>query len=333
MKIQFNETVNISNELITYLKRSYKKEVPYTIEMIQNKFVSDYDNVIKYYQPIINYHELIEQYGIVRNQSFDLLFKPFPFNEDFCLVSFFEEKDNLEESEILFKLTEIVGTSITSKDNFIDELIKETTLDPETKYKIMLILFDYNSIRTIFQEYMAHYHELIIMLEKEISFDILEFKQFIDEKDVLRSVLKRIPKDHSFEEVIIEPIVLFENEMNVYLRDFGSDVLIVKISKGKLKIDQCLELSESLDERFLNSIKVLGEDTKFRILKSCSREAKYGAQLADELNIGTATISYHMQNLIASNYVETNVVKRRIYYKTNLEKIREDINLIDFIFV
>ncbi len=86
------------------------------------------------------------------------------------------------------------------------------------------------------------------------------------------------------------------------------------------------------DEEFgnyaLQAMKLLGDRSKFEIL-SCIRDGEaYGSKLAKHLNLTTATVSYHMNALVAAGLVEIKRVHNRVYYRTNKTALKEVLDYI-----
>ncbi len=75
------------------------------------------------------------------------------------------------------------------------------------------------------------------------------------------------------------------------------------------------------DTRLCKMLKVMGDKSKFEILRLVSEEAKYGQQLAAALEISTATISHHMAQLEETELIRVERDSNRIYYSLNRETV------------
>lgn len=64
-------------------------------------------------------------------------------------------------------------------------------------------------------------------------------------------------------------------------------------------------------------LKLLGDESKFQILTYIRDKEAYGSELAKHLNLTTATVSHHMNALLAAGLVEIKRIDTRIYYTTN----------------
>lgn len=70
-------------------------------------------------------------------------------------------------------------------------------------------------------------------------------------------------------------------------------------------------------------LKLLGDKSKFEILSYIRDREAYGSELAKHLNLTTATVSHHMNALLAAGLVELKRVDNRIYYLSNKKALEE----------
>jgi DNA-binding transcriptional ArsR family regulator len=75
------------------------------------------------------------------------------------------------------------------------------------------------------------------------------------------------------------------------------------------------------DERICKTLRILSDTSKYEILKSIRDKPAYGQELADQLNLSTATISHHMSTLINSGFIQLEKRTNRIYYQMDKEKV------------
>lgn len=70
-------------------------------------------------------------------------------------------------------------------------------------------------------------------------------------------------------------------------------------------------------EHMYTGLKLLGDESKFEILRCISHRPAYGAQLAKELKLSTPTISYHMQALLNAQFITCEKQNNRLYFQMN----------------
>ena len=78
----------------------------------------------------------------------------------------------------------------------------------------------------------------------------------------------------------------------------------------------------------LQILKLLSDKSKFDILSSIKEHPAYGAQLARQMNLTTATISYHMSALIQERLIELDRTNNRIYYRMNKKTVSDFIEYL-----
>ncbi len=88
-------------------------------------------------------------------------------------------------------------------------------------------------------------------------------------------------------------------------------------------------LSEEEAKMFL---KVIGDESKFSILKMIRSKPAYGNEIATELGLTTATISYHMSMMAGLGLVKHISVGNKIYYQLDLEILKRYLKAIESAF-
>ena len=82
-------------------------------------------------------------------------------------------------------------------------------------------------------------------------------------------------------------------------------------------------------KRLINLLKLLADESKFEILALLKERRRYGGELAQELKLTTATISYHMGILAGSGLVTLQKEMNRVYYELDEKAIRKILDQIE----
>ena len=82
-------------------------------------------------------------------------------------------------------------------------------------------------------------------------------------------------------------------------------------------------------KRLINLLKLLADESKFEILALLKERRRYGGELAQELKLTTATISYHMSILTESGLVTLKKEMNRVYYELDEKAIRKILDQIE----
>lgn len=329
MLFEVIDFIDIYSELKKYFQLFYKKEVPYKKEILQEQFPDTYETLFAFYEQTFSYHEIIQAFGITIDTDFELLFHPFTFNNNACLASILSTESSITEEEKLLTLNDLLNKNYTNTNQVLDYLLTDNNLNVESKYRLILYLNHSDDLVEKLANYMAQYTPLIELLNKEVDNFLADFNHTYDEQKFHQYLANHFPELASYDSFTIRPVMLFENSFTVSLKNFDTSILFIDLSNHYLEISAIEHSSDRIEQIFLETTKILSDKIKFEILKACVTEEKFGAQLAKELNISTALVSYHLQPLVNHHYVISNVKNKRIYYITNPDKIKKDLNLID----
>lgn len=94
--------------------------------------------------------------------------------------------------------------------------------------------------------------------------------------------------------------------------------------------EQQVAKQKKVQKEMFTKLKIIAEDTRFELLKKLSIRPHYGAELANQLQLSTATISHHLNCLMDINIVFVSKNQNRQYYilnKEELEKVTDSICL------
>jgi len=81
---------------------------------------------------------------------------------------------------------------------------------------------------------------------------------------------------------------------------------------------------EYYDRQMTDFFKMLSDETRLKMLRMMAKKSWYASEMAEELDINKATVSYHMKMFNRFNIVDISLGKnKRIYYRTDRENIEE----------
>lgn len=67
--------------------------------------------------------------------------------------------------------------------------------------------------------------------------------------------------------------------------------------------------------------KLLSDKSKVDILEFISTKPSYGKEIANELKLSTATISYHVNALLKIGFIQAELISNKVYYSINRDRI------------
>ncbi|GKX68126.1 ArsR/SmtB family transcription factor [Inconstantimicrobium mannanitabidum] len=126
--------------------------------------------------------------------------------------------------------------------------------------------------------------------------------------------------------LIIYPAVARFNALTMDLKD-GCEILHYGILFDKLM--EGVRTIGSDKAPIINVLKPLSDKSKFEIIRLLKNEEMYGQQIAEKLKLTTATVSYHMNDLVVANLVCLERRDSKVYYSLNRKAIKEFISELE----
>jgi DNA-binding transcriptional ArsR family regulator len=221
------------------------------------------------------------------------------------------------------------------KDELVSRLIR-SDLPDTLKYRFMILLENpngvlkhlYSMFEEVKEEWMKH-QKLFDSLAKQNlrKFESMSDTELIDfvEKTINIRSIPRIPA------IVVAPSVFNYNalsfmEMPWYQSEASS--MIWYLGVKLFEIFDKINSTTDQKQRLATALKVLSDQSKLEILMLCKKNPQYGVNLAKQLKLTTATVSYHLNALVNLGYLSLNMEGNRIYYKTQKERIQADLKAI-----
>ncbi|WP_027633862.1 ArsR/SmtB family transcription factor [Clostridium hydrogeniformans] len=82
-------------------------------------------------------------------------------------------------------------------------------------------------------------------------------------------------------------------------------------------------------DNLMRCIKNISDPSRFKILKLISNRAKYGQELAHDLNLTTPTVSYHITALKMNKLINEKYEGKKMYYSLNKDTLKEMIKILE----
>lgn len=211
--------------------------------------------------------------------------------------------------------------------------IANSNLGDRDKFKLLYLLDDFDEALMVFADYISIYYNFMnehhVLFKKLVVRIIDKFKHASSEKfsDFMKnnmSIKKMLKKDY----LVMPSIVPYNCVEYTYYGFAEYEVPIVQIGFLYFELVQMMKKHQNNEDRFLKAAKIVSDPSKFEILKICLDKPAYGQEIAEKMNLSSATVSHHMQQLVAMNYVLVNFEEKKVYYKTNVESILADLELL-----
>lgn len=332
-KIQYNWTLSYQDFLYEYLTEVYNNDLSKAVQ-IESKDKEHIDKLIQIY-------EIINGNLDKDDADYQRFFKPLVVLENMKtrlnlagIVILLKREDGIRL--LLDDLEDLWQEEFKTVDEMSFYMQSNPSIDLEFKYAITFAL---QHSKVLYEQYETYtskfdlYEDEIIKLSKPLI-DNLEKK--VDDQYV-HDLFEYLNMDiGSFSILDIYPTLVLSNGLQTLARiDDPINARVFTVRWGCFVTDELIQDADhkKKEERFLEIAKIISDKTKFDILKFCLTHERYGTEIAEYIGISGATVSHHMSILTSSNYVTVRLDKKKIFYKTNKDKVLEYINYINDIFV
>lgn len=307
---RFGHIIKIYNYVTNHMKIDRSKLDFYFKEIGNSQMMASY-----YLLPIFNgniYSSLNEYEAVAKNKSDMEVIKDF----DFIISQYYRLGKSGDEEAV---------------ETFEDlaRIVEKSDLPTEDKWKLIQIFID----RSRHLEELCQILKEVIQLIHVCQNDVKELEE--DFYNYWHSYALKNDFIKEFQEHV--KVTWEENPSGVFIIPsiFSPKMITVSIDVDEKNKEDIIHLGVLLDsnlsyitkqidsEDLYNSLKLLSDKSKFEILKFIKDKPAYGFEIANELNLSTSTISYHMNALISANLVKLEKESNKIYYSMNKETLSE----------
>ncbi len=240
-------------------------------------------------------------------------------SEDDLRISIFEQ----------LEFEELINYKEESYLNIALEKIEKMYFNGDEKWYLLSLIKDPKYYIKKFSNLIKEYSPLYEGIKKKYWKVYKEFVQWIDEKlseqgiDFIDEYLSFINLKQNDEVHLNYSIFDLISSYN-----FGDRSIHIFIG---LIFERYVEEEKNKNDidKHLNIYKVLSDKTRFDIIKILIKNESYGQEIAEQLGITTATVSYHMDFLFGASLVTIQRKSRRLYYSINKEQIRKGISFLE----
>lgn len=315
LQLQFDYTLQYDNLIISYASKSFKSNLMEKLKLEQSDQLV-YGNVFRIYQ-------LLEDVIDRNSDEYKLLFKPLyslDNEEVFTLATLIDYgKQDKSFKSLLSTFSQLWDIELTDLNSLHAYLLDDNSLSFEFKYYLTLITQDEFKLDHLLNDFLLKFEIVKVDIERNYNEIVTYVKSYLTDKFVLETLNKH--------QVNFEVNSKFTVTLNLVLLNGISLMYHDHTEVGYISWGVFAKLSDedtSLEtqvESLMEVSKVLADATKLKILRFCLDEERYGSEIAKHVEVSGATISHHMAHLTSFNYVTVRVDTKRIYYKTNVDKI------------
>ncbi len=122
---------------------------------------------------------------------------------------------------------------------------------------------------------------------------------------------------------ILAPVIFTPFQLSVSIDDMKDGSRRRDVLRFGVLLDKRLKyFSEGIKKDNIVDIgKILSDKSKVDILELISKKPCYGKEIANELSLSAATISYHVNALLKAGFLHPEVRSNKVYYSINTDRI------------
>ena len=233
-------------------------------------------------------------------------------------------KQDEEEASVEDKVVELLGNQFAFLDFLknlpIDDTVRWNyfTIMSQPKKFVEDFIFLHQTLKPIFEKVYAEYLPILEKSYQEFETTIQEHPTILAEAFSGTKVIEEI--DWASDEISVIPTLLLSD---FYFQD--SEILILG-AKSLEVIQRVIQTRLDKQQERINVFKNLGDKTRYQIFCEIAKGTKSVKKIAEQLGITSATVSYHINELVLSNLVVQGWNKKDCTQAIHTELITEVMN-------
>lgn len=217
------------------------------------------------------------------------------------------------------------------------ELLEYSTYSDTTKITILKMFSKPEKYYNIFKSTFEKIEEIIKKCSHTIKDEIVKFQNYLisDEANKKLSslfMLEDLSLD-KYEDMIIKN----KNDNNIYLYSsalgYYTGSLMIKpeddsemlghIGIELFKLAELKKSKQSIEFEIIEKTKALGDNIRFDIIIHLKERPYYVKELAEKLNISSASLSHHLGILFQAGFIKADYDERKSYYSLKKSSFKE----------
>lgn len=241
----------------------------------------------------------------------------------YSILAGLEERKDFSK-DLLRKAESLTGSELVS-------LIKDLPIEPGSKWNLFLIIQEPGRYMKIYVNLMYDllpvFQEIYSLYREEVKICGHHLSAFLNErpeglKEISNSIIDRdIIRDED-NALLISAVEQYEILISGASR--------VNYMVWGLKTEEYFKKLKALNENKLNErvqiFKNLGDKTRYEVLKLLAGGQTSTKEIANALGVSSATISYHLSNLMQAKVIKPGLARDRYNYIINYSFLEEIIN-------
>ncbi|MDI9508287.1 MAG: ArsR family transcriptional regulator [Bacillota bacterium] len=236
--------------------------------------------------------------------------------------------NNLEYSEELMTRAEAISLDRTD----LIALIKNLPIEASSKWTLFLYIEEPVKYMKMYVEFMYRilpiFTELYGLYEEEVNRYGQDLVKFLNEngtkglEEKTYSILDSKIMDNEENSIFISATLQFA----IYISGLGPYNYIAWGLRMEEAFKRMKEMSENKINERVQVFKNLGDKTRYQVIKLIASGETSTKEIAQALGVSSATISYHINNLLQSKIIKIDRTENRYSYLIDHELLEEIIN-------
>lgn len=313
----------VSEEYLNFVRKAKERLKPFSDEIetfYMKQYSSSYDfiELISREYEIIGYKTEVEYINMIRNLSEEDIKNAIVYS---IMLS---NEEHLHEDDKIRKVEDI-----SSNKEKLLSFIKELPVDSGTKWALFLMVespTEYmNRYVNLMTGLLSLFNEIYSPFENEIREYGKHLADFLNENG--ENGLKEITYS------AIDPKILSSGDINLLISVVFSyavslsDKEKIKYIVWGLRMEETFRKMKEINENKIvervQIFKNLGDKTRYEVLKLIAEGETSVKNIANQLGVSSATISYHINNFLTSKIIKFDKGKNKLNYVIDYELLEE----------
>lgn len=224
----------------------------------------------------------------------------------------------------------------------IEELIKDEgklinylnqqNFSNEDKWNVLYYVKNANEYKRDFIKLIENYIPKFELIYEKYKIEIENFSNYIEKEINTKGINIDIPIYDYLDIENTKVLYIFPSIFNQYsmsqtiIKSKRENYMLLGVNVDKIINNYYRE--EAIDKN-ITIFKNLSDKSKYQFLKLLSGGEKYGQEIADNLGITAATISYHASILTNSELINVDRRENKTYYSLNKDTLKKAIKFIE----
>ena len=264
--------------------------------------------------------------------------------DDLSITGFINYLTDVEPEKIIYYLVQYIYKGkddltiekvkgFTNNEDDMYDLIEENfQVSEQGKWKVFKVLSKPQTVKQKLISFLENYYTKIYSDEEEKRNKFLTSYVQDNKQKIKQACSRGLTEILSLEEGFID----YDQDVVAaitYFSEFGDvgyfapNLFVIGYRYPAYVEEVAPEGKDLLSQDHL--FKALGDKTRLKMLLELNKGSKYSTELADKLDISTATVNYHVNKFLNAGLIKIDKAENKIYYKLKRDRLRDLITQLE----